>query len=581
MLALLPVLATTVSPTATPVVGCSATAWLPPPPPPPDAYPRRLPTALLPSLVPGELSTAPHYYTTWGTQGYMAGDCRRNLTIDYIFNSQFSEQQQSLCSDYLFGKPNLPGSGWLDAFYPQSRGELFFLLDQGYATGDDMIEPSPARFPQWNQSDPGQRLAAFQNAVKEKGWRGLGLWNRMSSPDYAVKAANWSKHAGITYWKIDGPDTDCKCSDAAKAVFPELIIEHGFCPVTGCPLNDPYGGKVYPPSSAQEVMQTLGCSDVFRSYDTVPTLSTPTTLSRLSTILNVAKVSLPKGGNDAMLNGDAESLVSNALGCAIGVMRAPVSGLRPPIKDTGMSEPRDVDLFFMGNRQAKQRLDEVDRIVRWSRIAPPFGARAEGGADITMDQTLLCDAWTFEPGDTWDKDTWGKTLEQCAPARVTRGLLPLPTVVPLAGAADSVPFVVSTRYPGAHAVSITTLARTAPRPVGYHTPLVNVTQQTLLGVADARDGRLPLVGVFGSFGNLVLGFASATASRIVGVIAQDLRGEVSMDVTKQVAIDAAADTVTVSGTLIAEVGTSAATVGDLSEPGLVLAFVLRRPNVVV
>ena len=31
------------------------------------------------------------------------------------------------------------------------------------------------------------------------------------------------------------------------------------------------------------------------------------------------------------------------------------------------------------------------------------------------------------------KKTWGKTLEQCAPARVTRGGLPLPTVVELAG----------------------------------------------------------------------------------------------------------------------------------------------------
>ena len=95
---------------------------------------------------------------------------------------------------------------------------------------------------------------------------------------------------------------------------------------------------------------------------------------------------------------------------------------------------RDVDLFFMGNRQAKKRLDEVDRIVRWGRIAPPFGARAEGGTEIAMDSTLLCDSWAFEPGDTWDKGTWGETLEQCAPARVTRGGLPLPNVVEVSGA---------------------------------------------------------------------------------------------------------------------------------------------------
>lgn len=106
-------------------------------------------------------------------------------------------------------------------------------------------------------------------------------------------------------------------------------------------------------------------------------------------------------------------------------------GLRPKIKDDGMSEARDVDLFFMGNRQAKKRMDEVDRIVRWGRIAPPFGARAPGGAWIEQDtETTLMDSWLFEPGDTWDKRSWGKTIEQGAPARVTRGGLPLPGVVP-------------------------------------------------------------------------------------------------------------------------------------------------------
>jgi len=124
-------------------------------------------------------------------------------------------------------------------------------------------------------------------------------------------------------------------------------------------------------------------------------------------------------------------------------------------------------------------------------------------------------------------------------------------------------------------VAVTTLARTAPRPVGYHTPLVNVTQQTLLGAADAKDGALPLVGVFGTFGNLALGFAAGTASHIVGVHAQDLRAEASVDITKQVVIDAAADTVTLSGALITQVGTAAKTDGDLSEPGLVLAILLK------
>ena len=187
-----------------------------------------------PNLVPETLSQAPHYYTTWATQGYMPGDCfaATNLTIDYIFSHQGQAQQSKVDSDYLFGKDGLAGSGWLRSFYPQSRGELYFLLDQGYATGDDKIEPSISHWPQWNQSDPGERLRSFNTAVQAHGWKGLGLWNRIqgsaAGEAYAATAASWSKHANITYWKIDGPDGDCKASNAAKAVFPELIIEHGY-----------------------------------------------------------------------------------------------------------------------------------------------------------------------------------------------------------------------------------------------------------------------------------------------------------------------------------------------------------------
>ena len=262
----------------------------------------------------------------------MPGDCftAANLSIDYIFSHQGQAQQAKVDYDYLFGKEGLPGSGWLRSFYPQSRGELYFMLDQGYATGDGTIEPSFSHWPKWNQSDAGERLRSFNLAVQAHGWKGLGLWNRMSSPVYAATAANWSKFANISYWKIDGPDGKCTASDAAKAVFPDLIIEHGYCPVSGCPLNDPDGTGTYSLATAKRVMGTLGCSDVFRSYDTTPTLSIGTTLSRLTSILQVANTSLPPGKSDAMLNGDAESLVSASLGCLIGVMRAPVGRFAHP-----------------------------------------------------------------------------------------------------------------------------------------------------------------------------------------------------------------------------------------------------------
>merc|ERR1719198_1052220 len=114
-----------------------------------------------------------------------------------------------------------------------------------------------------------------------------------------------------------------------------------------------------------------------------------------------------------------------------------------------MTDARDVDLFFMGNRDAKHRIAEIDRIVRWTRLAPAFGARAAGGASMKVSAETLFDSWAFEPGDTWDKSTWGKTLQQGAPGRVARGGLPLAEVSP--EGQHEVPYVISTQYPN-HAI---------------------------------------------------------------------------------------------------------------------------------
>jgi hypothetical protein len=68
-----------------------------------------------------------------------------------------------------------------------------------------------------------------------------------------------------------------------------------------------------------------------------------------------------------------------------------------------------------------------------------------------------------------------------------------------------------------------------------------------------------------------------TVGHISAVHAQDLRGDHSVDVTQLVALDRVQDTVTLSGELIASVGTSAKTPGDLSEPGLVISFTTGSP----
>ena len=85
----------------------------------------------------------------------------------------------------------------------------------------------------------------------------------------------------------------------------------------------------------------------------------------------------------------------------------------------------------------------------------------------------------------------------------------------------------------------------------------------------------PLQAVFGTFGSLSLKFAKGTVASIAAAFAQDLRGDASTDVTKLVGMDSAEETVTLSGELIASVGTAAKTPGDLSEPGLVLSLTTK------
>ena len=118
-----------------------------------------------------------------------------------------------------------------------------------------------------------------------------------------------------------------------------------------------------------------------------------------------------------------------------------------------------------------------------------------------------------------------------------RGASGVPACMTATPTAKATPWVVATRYPATGAVSVTSLARTAPRPIGYHTPLANVTQQTMMGLdlvmtaASGSDGGsrvLPPIAVFGTFGSLTLGFEAGTVGKISAVHAQDLRGELPL-----------------------------------------------------
>lgn len=278
-----------------------------------------------------------------------------------------------------------------------------------------------------------------------------------------------------------------------------------------------------------------------------------------------------------MVNGDGECYGNSGLGVAMGVMRDPMSGLRPP---PDFDQQFGWDLNATG-RHVKRRTDEAERAARWQRIAPAFGATEPGGAEFAVDgDATLVDSWTFRPGETWYAGYVGRAVSQAAPARMARGPLPLPEVVTATRNATP-PFLLACAYPTG-AVSVTALGRVQPWPVGYVAPRANVTQHVPVNATD-RDGKsgpaeLPLVGVFGRFAALTLVFDPAPAGApSCTVLAQDLIADSPRDITALVTLNqgkaAPGGTLSVMlpGAVIDQVGTAGRSrAGELSDPGLVM-----------
>ncbi len=105
-----------------------------------------------------------------------------------------------------------------------------------------------------------------------------------------------------------------------------------------------------------------------------------------------------------------------------------------------------------------------------------------------------------------------------------------------------------------------TLPRVTPAK-RFYLPLVNVT-------IDIGEGDSP-VGMFGYFRSLTLTLTHDLGARRVWV--QDLAGDAAADVTAR--IEKQGRKLILSGELIQKVGCSAASAGDISNPGSVLALI--------
>jgi hypothetical protein len=486
------------------------------------------------NLVPEEPSGAANYWCTWAVQNYTYGQNLPALDPKVLEGDSGSQlAHNAMTEKALFGE-----TGWAANFFPRIRKDVFFLLDDGWQVGGTAtFELDTKKFPSFT-GNPVDRLRKLNHAVESAGWRGTALWCRNTpGGDTDNRLEKLSQSAGIRYWKIDIGDPAFNLVRLRDQSHIRLTLEHvhGEWPVNGDWRKD---GRFGPQPWGSKRMDILRHTDVYRTYDVTSALSLPTTLDRLAEMLKGAEGHPELRG---LLNLEDEVYAAAVMGCTMGILRHPLTGLRPGY---------DTDLFFNGPRQAKKRMDEIVRALRWQRIAPPF---SPGLGSVKVSDEILTDSWIFEPGETWQNEIIGATVRQGAPAVLARNI-----ELPEVNAQEDKPFVFATRFPNG-AVAIAAQERTK---IGnaWYMPACDVT----LSVSDAPGPY----GVFGSFESLTLAFDKPLQSR--RILAQDLAGDKSVDISTSVHIRG--QRLHIPGEVIRRVGLQNGTPGDISAPGLVIAI---------
>ena len=504
----------------------------------------------------------PNYWCTWYWQNYLIlkGEEVTDPDAAAIYSNEAA--RESMNEENVFGS-----EGMAVVMLPKTRKDFYFVIDHGWQ--DKSIERNTfftlimdtLDFPRYAHLEPRDRLKQMNEDIQELGWRGLGLWVRGNPTEGEMRTCvEWSRYAGIEYWKIDGGDTDhFYASKVKQAIYPELTLEH----ITGAgPINPKWdipGLTLYPSvyngevlvsqeldasfekltKKVEESLETIKNTDVFRTYDAAPLLVTTTTLQRVHDIL-VQTAGHPE--YRAYLNVQDDSNIAAALGLLIAAKRHPMHTPR-------MYKGRDFHLQIAGDRHVDQRLNELDRFAIWQRLAPPMPA---GQGTYASSPHNLVDSIVFQENDTWLKRSHGNMVRQSAPAIMARNL-PLPEV----SATGLYPYVVAGKFENG-AVAVTTEGRVTPDSSWIH-PLASVTLS-----------EVPVnkpVGIFGYYAALTLTFSEDLPAN-TKVFARDLLLEEPVDITDRVTIRN--NQIQLDGTLIEEIGTMGGDPGDLSAPGLVL-----------
>ncbi|MBO7069552.1 MAG: hypothetical protein J6W52_12915 [Bacteroidaceae bacterium] len=476
------------------------------------------------SLVPEKPSEVPDYFSTWNIQGYV-------VSYDGPATPRVMTEQ------YMFGNGEL--EGWTK-FFPDFREDLIFLMDDSWDVpieehknelmGSARIDRN--RFPNCNGS-----LKKLVNKTKKAGWKGLGGWiccqEASAASDAKTPDAYWAKRlkenhqAGMAYWKVDFG------REERNQHWREKLTLLGRLYAPGMPIEHAY---TYP---------VIEKSDVFRTYDVEVVTSVPVTLQRVSKLLRYKAYP----GNMGLINCEDEPLIAVGLGCVIGVMRHPIN------KPLPNGQPDHV--FPYAGRNLKARLDEVNRALKWHRLAAPFAVNE----DTRFSVQQLTDVWCLREHETWREDHHaGDTLRESAPAVISR-CMPLPEV---RTSGEEPPYVLASRYPNG-AVCVATVERLMTEEHSWTIPRADVILQ--------MGNTMGPIGVFGNYLSLQLCYDLPIPEGI-RIWAQDLIGKEPVEITYGVEISN--NTITIPGFLLERIGTMASSPNDVSAPGLVLVIEKSR-----
>ncbi len=503
------------------------------------------------NLVPSEPAKSPNYWCTWYAQNYWNQRGGEVTDLEKLTNPAAREE---LTYNHLFNQRD----GWVTNYLLRGRSDWYFLIDHGWQTKEQSertvlgalpffsLQIDPRDFPQYADAQPQEALRLFNEEIISNGWRGLGIWVRGTIDSTTAHTfVEWSKYAGIKYWKIDGGEIEnFWCFKIKEKIFPELSLEYVTPAGNINPGWDIAGQKEYPSAydiggpNQSEMLRILQNSDVFRTYDASPLLMTVTTLRRTHDIL---KQTQNQPQYRSILNVQDDCNAAAALGCLVASKRHPNYMERT-------LEGKDLHHQLSGKRHMQGRINEVERFGKWSRIAPAFPA---GEGIYNSSEKELIDYCEYTKWDTWNKATYDKMVYQSAPAVMSRNM-PLP-MVEIDG---EPPYVMATTYPNG-SVCVATEGRVRPEDNWFH-PRAVVTIQI-------KDAIHP-IGIFGHYDKLILEFQEALNPE--NIWAQDLLANSATDIKSKVKIEG--NKITIPGELIDEIGTSENDKGDISSPGLVI-----------